>query len=212
MTDFRVLASDIWTDSTFYSFLELSSNQNLDPASANLDNITVSNTVLLFQQAPLNSDFELHAHHLLKFRGTKFGGYLHLYQSIVKLAKARLDAFCLDDSLGVSPSVRNKATELVFKCITDEYVLRIISNRHIDVVIICSLYLAGRLKSLNSQIAFQNLLGVYCKFPHFLHTVICVYNHRLYFKFICQEAVHQLISKSSTMKSFLHWGQRYLDW
>lgn len=169
--NFRVLASDIWTDSTFYSFLELSSNQTLDPASANFDNISVSNTVLLFQSAPLDTNFELYANHLYKFKNTKFGGYLHLYQSIVKLAQARLEAFCFDDSLGVATSVRSKALELIYKCITDEHVLRIISNRHIDVVIICSLYLAGRLKSLNSQIGFQNLITVYCKFPHYLETV-----------------------------------------
>ncbi|KAJ3321702.1 hypothetical protein HDV06_003995 [Boothiomyces sp. JEL0866] len=62
--------------------------------------------------------------------------------------------------------------DILMECITNDHKYRLISNRHLDIVIICSIYLAGTIIAHKPEITFKGLVAQYEKFPQYFYKTV----------------------------------------
>ncbi|KAJ3371049.1 Retinoblastoma-like protein 1 [Kappamyces sp. JEL0680] len=172
----RLLESDVWTDSSLYGFLKLGDATEAEIGRTGLayaDMFAIPAVVKFYGQlhTRLDSTLAMHATQFQNLDRSKFMGYLHLYEHILALAQTRLNGFCASEVLDLSASCQSKAAEIIVQCLKNEYRIKLLSNRHLDVLIICSVYMASRLDSKNQSILFKELIDIYTSYPQYLPSV-----------------------------------------
>ncbi|KAJ3051087.1 Retinoblastoma- protein 1 [Rhizophlyctis rosea] len=135
----RLLESEIWKDSTFYKFLE-SQGKEVDESRPPLARPTESAVATFYAEVAVMAE------------ATKGGAPPRqgdkslqlLCKRISRLANLRLKLLCQD--LSLQPGVQEKAWSCIEWALTAESTHRLLCNRHIDVLIMCALYLAARME------------------------------------------------------------------
>jgi hypothetical protein len=168
----RILESDIWTDPSFYSFLTFanSSIENLPAMVA--DSYVMKLFSILCPKSV--STISYYPKQFMKEKPGKFSAFLYIYDSIMKLAKNRLERFFIEDSLAMTTQSQEEARKYMMMCIKNEHMLKLISGRHLDSIIIMSLYLGTRFDTANQKIRMIDIVTIYKTHPHFVQNVLYV--------------------------------------
>ena len=100
----RLVESDIWTEPSFYQFLQLDSSTG----STSLHSVSCALKMYGRIKQKLESSFILYGNQFQTLNQADFMGYLQLYQNIISLAKNRIDRFCASDGLELSQACQDK--------------------------------------------------------------------------------------------------------
>ncbi|KAJ3273829.1 Retinoblastoma- protein 1 [Terramyces sp. JEL0728] len=169
----RTTETELWTDPQFYQFLEFENtkvNENYQEFFA------VSKSVLFFGyiQSKKKAQVTL-GPHLAKYGyldQSKFQGYLFLFHNAIQFANSRLESFFRSEQYQMSDKCLQRGKDILMECITNDHKYRLISNRHIDIIIICSIYLAGTIIAHKPEITFKGLVAQYEKFPQYFYKTV----------------------------------------
>jgi hypothetical protein len=100
----RLVESDIWSESSFYQFLQLDSQSS----SSSLQSISCALKVYGRIKQKLDPSFMLYGNQFQNLNQLEFMGYLQFYQNVIFLAKTRIDRFCVSDGLDLSQACHDK--------------------------------------------------------------------------------------------------------
>lgn len=82
-----------------------------------------------------------------------------------------MEKFFDDDSLKMTTASKEKARRYILTAIKNEHSLQIISNRHLDSIILMCLYLGTRFDQLNHSLRMKDMANVYQTHPHCIQDV-----------------------------------------
>jgi hypothetical protein len=167
------LESDIWTDPSFYSFLNVANSSTEEFNGL----VPTSQVMKLFAVLNPNTSHAITyvPRQFMRNRPEKYFAYLHLYDSVFKLARNRLEKFFEEDSLAMTTASQENARKFMMQSIKNEHILQIISNRHLDSVILMCIYLGTRFDPKNQGIRMNSIAEIYKTHPHYMEDVIYVY-------------------------------------
>ena len=168
----RILESDIWNDSTFHTFLRhANGDENSCPAEAS-GNIPVSQVLSLFSK--VMPDCVRHASYIpkqyVKSQPRNLIGYIYLYNEAAVLARNRLLKYFVGN-IGGEVTTQELAWKFLYTCMKHEHTIHLLTNRSVDVLILCSLFLAFRTEQDQNDAKWKELITVYESHPHFLTSV-----------------------------------------
>ncbi|KAI8894715.1 hypothetical protein BC833DRAFT_623706 [Globomyces pollinis-pini] len=167
----RIIAIDTWCDSNFQLFLQLAKLE----APISQTSINTSQVLKLYGKLHTVSTLKMERY-IYKYQAlhleSRFDGYMYLYNNVLTLCHDRLDKFGNDENINMTSICQEKAFNIIVYCIENEYHLKLISNRHIDVILLCSIVVASILNNIGPSIGFHELISQYRKHPHFIESTI----------------------------------------
>ena len=96
-----------------------------------------------------------------------------LFRKVFRLIHMRLTSFCLD--LGLHEKYQNKIWQLLVEIMLHEHNMRLLFKRHVDLIILCSIYAVHRMTDDGSnKYNFSMLMELYKQQPQFSETVITI--------------------------------------
>ena len=169
----RILESDIWNNSSFHTFLKHASGEEPKGSSSEqVNSLPVSEVMLLYGK--VMPDCVKHATFVpktfVKHQPRGLIGYIYLYNEAATLARNRLLKYFGDNNRN-EVAIQELGWKFLFTCMKNEHNTHLLTNRSIDVLVLCSLFLAFRTEQGENDSKWKELITIYESHPHFLQTV-----------------------------------------
>ena len=170
----RIVESDIWNDSAYHAFLRQASSDEPNGTSPEQNTkVPISQVVGLFSKLMPDclKTCSIIPKKYVKNQPRTLIGYIFLYNEAATLARRRLINYFGETSHRLA-TTQELAWKFLYTCIKYEHDIKLIANRSIDVLILCSLFLAFRAEQGIDDSKWKELIAIYQNHPHYLNSVI----------------------------------------